>query len=1169
MNTDFAFTCIFVFLAAQALSMLRKSFLLFAVVFMLRLTANAAVFVVTSNADSGSGTLRQALLDAAANGSVEKDFIHFNIADLSEVGRTIKVLTLLPDIPSNVDIDGTTQSGNKFGVSDTKVKILMAVANAGSTPWCMYIYNQSDVGIYGLLIDADFSLFQNGTFSSGIYIVGAQRLKIGEPGRGNVIKNFEGNIFSYLDFTDLKNSPVTQDVKVQANFIGINEDGKTICQLGRGQVEIASVKNFTLGGFNASEGNVIYGMARLLHYHDIRRVNLGNLIVGNNIFGLDYLGENPIGNLDDPTQTTSFAVVDHPGDLEKCDIFKNTFSGGITFQTGGFFTVRGNRFGTNITGTKIIPHKTYCIVLGYCSGNGKIGGITPDDQNVFAGCYQQDYVPMEYGGVIDNISSPGVEIVGNSFKCNNGIRPIRLGGIANNVPVIKSRTNVEIAGSSVANARVDLYYSIECDYCEPQVFIASVAANSSGDWKYTGLLTNNAIIAAATINGGTSEFTGVYFTNAQTEVEIGNACAGQSGYIRGITANGVKVYAWYNDSGTLIASTPNLSNAAGGKYHLIISDGYCSISSPVYEIKNIQIQINDANKVIANASCGASDGSITGLQATTGSAFVWKDEDGNIVGHDIDLNGVPAGKYTLTVTALNASCSEIYGPVTLINATGPNLNQLSAIITNTNCGQSVGSITGIATTGTGVLKYSWTNQLNQQVGTSKDLVNQPAGKYILQVTDDTQCGPVYTTVLEILEMNGITVDESAMKIIIASCSKANGAITGIKVPGATKYEWKDINNITVSTSVDLKDAPSGDYTFTASNNFGCEQIRTYYVGQQAATIYPVYTPNIINACYGINNGSISISANALVKSLRWTNNPGTTINGNGNTIENLAPGTYKLYFTDINGCESFYNSYTVNEIPELKINAGDVTNDNCDLKTGSIKNVQITGGSAPYTYAWFNSLNAQFASTPEIGNLGSGTYRLVVTDSRNCAQPFVTYTVQTQTAFVATPSASDIQVCSPGKTGLAVNNPSSAYVYRLYESENSQLPVEERADGRFTIDVKSNTSYFVSQLSGTCESNRTLVRVSVGISALDIANVFTPNADGINDVWKITGIENSPSATVQVFSRNGQLVFNSKGYATPFNGTLNGRNLPVGSYYYIINMGSACSVLSGALTIIR
>ncbi len=91
----------------------------------------------------------------------------------------------------------------------------------------------------------------------------------------------------------------------------------------------------------------------------------------------------------------------------------------------------------------------------------------------------------------------------------------------------------------------------------------------------------------------------------------------------------------------------------------------------------------------------------------------------------------------------------------------------------------------------------------------------------------------------------------------------------------------------------------------------------------------------------------------------------------------------------------------------------------------------------------------------------------------------------------------------------------------------------------------------------------------MGISALDIANTFTPNADGINDVWKITGIENSPNATVQVFNRTGQLVFNSKGYATPFNGTSNGRDLPIGNYYYIINMGSACSVLSGTITIIR
>jgi gliding motility-associated-like protein len=93
--------------------------------------------------------------------------------------------------------------------------------------------------------------------------------------------------------------------------------------------------------------------------------------------------------------------------------------------------------------------------------------------------------------------------------------------------------------------------------------------------------------------------------------------------------------------------------------------------------------------------------------------------------------------------------------------------------------------------------------------------------------------------------------------------------------------------------------------------------------------------------------------------------------------------------------------------------------------------------------------------------------------------------------------------------------------------------------------------------------------VSVGLSPLSIANSFTPNGDGHNDYWKISNIESYPAAVVQVFNRNGQKLFESKGYSTPFNGTYNGKALPVGIYYYIINLNKNCSLLSGSLTILR
>jgi gliding motility-associated-like protein len=83
-----------------------------------------------------------------------------------------------------------------------------------------------------------------------------------------------------------------------------------------------------------------------------------------------------------------------------------------------------------------------------------------------------------------------------------------------------------------------------------------------------------------------------------------------------------------------------------------------------------------------------------------------------------------------------------------------------------------------------------------------------------------------------------------------------------------------------------------------------------------------------------------------------------------------------------------------------------------------------------------------------------------------------------------------------------------------------------------------------------------------------MANTFTPNGDGINDTWTITGLENDASSNVKVFNRSGSLIFESRGYATPWNGTRNGQQLPAGSYYYLINTKNNKRVLSGTVTII-
>ena len=71
---------------------------------------------------------------------------------------------------------------------------------------------------------------------------------------------------------------------------------------------------------------------------------------------------------------------------------------------------------------------------------------------------------------------------------------------------------------------------------------------------------------------------------------------------------------------------------------------------------------------------------------------------------------------------------------------------------------------------------------------------------------------------------------------------------------------------------------------------------------------------------------------------------------------------------------------------------------------------------------------------------------------------------------------------------------------------------------------------------------------------LEIPTVISPNGNGLNDVWKIGNIEYYPTVTVEIFNRWGQRLYYSAGYPELWDGTYNGQDLPVGVYYYVIDI---------------
>jgi gliding motility-associated-like protein len=119
------------------------------------------------------------------------------------------------------------------------------------------------------------------------------------------------------------------------------------------------------------------------------------------------------------------------------------------------------------------------------------------------------------------------------------------------------------------------------------------------------------------------------------------------------------------------------------------------------------------------------------------------------------------------------------------------------------------------------------------------------------------------------------------------------------------------------------------------------------------------------------------------------------------------------------------------------------------------------------------------------------------------------------------------------------------YYYRLYVTSNT---------------VNSDFSLVAGSLTKTDKKG----------AARPVANnVLTPNGDGINDLWTVTNLHLYERHEVKIFDRAGKVVFTSRDYKNEWNGTNAGKELPQGTYYYVIRFWPGIPDLKGTITLIR
>jgi gliding motility-associated-like protein len=106
------------------------------------------------------------------------------------------------------------------------------------------------------------------------------------------------------------------------------------------------------------------------------------------------------------------------------------------------------------------------------------------------------------------------------------------------------------------------------------------------------------------------------------------------------------------------------------------------------------------------------------------------------------------------------------------------------------------------------------------------------------------------------------------------------------------------------------------------------------------------------------------------------------------------------------------------------------------------------------------------------------------------------------------------------------------------------------------------------------ELKQRVIKINSSVTGLDIPTAFTPNSDGANDTWRIlapTDISGSDfaDAEVKVYDKRGTMVFDTNGLGSTWDGTYQGKQLPVDTYYYTIDLKQQQKRYKGVVAILR
>lgn len=413
-------------------------------------------------------------------------------------------------------------------------------------------------------------------------------------------------------------------------------------------------------------------------------------------------------------------------------------------------------------------------------------------------------------------------------------------------------------------------------------------------------------------------------------------------------------YTWSNGS-----KEKDIKELKSGNYALTVQDANgCSATANATLAEPSAIVISHTQKDILCS--GASTGIVT-LKVTGGMPpYSYKWSNGAVSPEIVNLS---AGVYAVNVTDVNG-CSEKY-EVTLKQP--PSLI-LSLKATPVSCaGATNGSITGEVKNGVPPFYWSFSGQKsgNPMSAGNLWLENLPAGEYKVTVTDGNKCSQTQTVVIASPQGGEMKIQLVAKD---AFCGPNEGEITAIIQGGVPPYTFNWSNG---GNGEKITNLSAGTYSVTVTDSRKCVAVEKMTIKQSPAlaiTITP--TPP---TCSNLENGRLeaTVSGGNPPYAYAWASGQTTP------KQENLGGGNYSLTVTDAKGCSATQKATLISP-PAIKANIKEIPPSCTNTADGRLE-VQVSGGTPPFTYVWSTGANV-----PVLNDIRAGEYTVTITDSKKC-----------------------------------------------------------------------------------------------------------------------------------------------------------------------------------------